>query len=156
MARFSNSSNNPFIASSERDFDDIHLASAITFHSREAANIAPVTSAISTDHGRPDTENVRDPLPAPKARLKRRHSYRDLAVAVVGGALLIGLMWLIVLKQETYLSLGVTTSCVAAFRLLMGSLMGSLEAVFAAMLQMQLFSSMVLVGAMMRNMSASY
>ncbi|KAL6695938.1 hypothetical protein J3F84DRAFT_348202 [Trichoderma pleuroticola] len=48
MGRFLGSPDDPFIASSERAHDDMFLTSAIMFHSKEAADIAPERSAVPT------------------------------------------------------------------------------------------------------------
>ncbi|KAL7956238.1 hypothetical protein V8C34DRAFT_326385 [Trichoderma compactum] len=154
MGRFYNSTDDPFIASSERVHDDIYLKSAITLHGKEAADIAPMEPAIPTGPWGKQTWTER--------KIHRKHERRDqkktflsrIGGAIVAGAFLIFPMWLMVLKQELYLSLGVTTGCVAAFGLLMALSMGSLDAVFAATFAYAAVLT-VFVGVMMQNTSSS-
>lgn len=61
-------------------------------------------------------------------------------------------MWLLVLKQELYIQLGVTTGCVSAFGLLMAWYLATLEAVFASTLAYSAVL-MVFVGVMMGNVA---
>ncbi|KAK4079533.1 hypothetical protein Trihar35433_638 [Trichoderma harzianum] len=152
MGRFYNSPDDPFTASSERIHDDIYLKSAITLHGKEAADIAPVETAIPTgpweDRHRQSAKSIANT----RGETQEKAFFSNWG-ALVGGAFVIFPMWLMVLKQEIYLSLGVTTGCVAAFGLLMALSMGSLDAVFAATFAYAAVL-MVFVGVVMQNTSS--
>ncbi|KAF3074906.1 hypothetical protein CFAM422_002666 [Trichoderma lentiforme] len=154
VCEFYNSPDDPFIASSARVHDDIYLKSAITLHGKEAADIAPVETAISTgpweDRHRQSAKSIANT----RGETQKKAFLSRIGGTVVGGAFLIFPMWLMVLKQEIYLSLGVTTSCAAAFGLLMALSIGSLDAVFAAIFAYAAIL-MVFVGVMMQNTSSS-
>lgn len=68
----------------------------------------------------------------------------------MGGAFLVAPMWLLALKQDLYLQLGITTGCVSIFGLLVAWYLSSLEAVFTACIAYAAVL-MVFVGAMIQN-----
>ncbi|PNP54164.1 hypothetical protein THARTR1_05371 [Trichoderma harzianum] len=154
MGRFLGSPDDPFIASSERAHDDMFLTSAIMFHSKEAADIALLETAIPTGPWEARRQKLVKPIASTRGETRKKAFLSRIGGAVVGGAFLIFPMWLMVLKQEIYLSLGVTTGCVAAFGVLMALSMGSLDAVFTATFAYAAVL-MVFVGVMMQNTGSS-
>lgn len=154
VCEFYNSPGDPFIASRARVYDNIYLKFAITLHSKEATDIAPVETAIPTgpweDRHRQSAKSIANT----RGETQKKAFLLRIGGAVVGGVFLIFPMWLMMLKQETYLSVSMTTGCVAAFGLLMALSMGSLDAVFAATFAYAAVI-MVLVGVMMQNTSSS-
>ncbi|EHK15438.1 uncharacterized protein TRIVIDRAFT_228472 [Trichoderma virens Gv29-8] len=154
MSRFHNSPDDPFIAASERIHDDIYLKSAITLHGRVASDVAPVETAIPTGPWEDRHKQSVKPIASTRGETRKKAFSSRIGGAVIGGTFFIGPMWLTALKQEIYLSLGVTTGCVVAFGLLMASFVGSLEAVFAATFAYAAVL-VVFVGVMMQNMSSS-
>ncbi|PKK45301.1 hypothetical protein CI102_8141, partial [Trichoderma harzianum] len=155
---FYNCPGDPFIAFNERAHGNIYLKSTITLHGKEAPDMAPVETPVETtiptgpweDRHRQSAKSIANM----RGETKKKALLSRIGGAVVGGAFLIFPMWLMVLKQEIYLSLGVTTGYVAAFGLLMALSMGSLDAVFAATFAYAAVL-MVFVGVMMQNTSSS-
>jgi hypothetical protein len=81
----------------------------------------------------------------------KRAFWSRAAGAGVGAAFLIGPMWPLVLKQDIYLQLGITTGCIIAFGSVMVFALDKLEAVFAATLGYAAVL-VVFVGVVMQNL----
>ncbi|RFU81439.1 hypothetical protein TARUN_751 [Trichoderma arundinaceum] len=151
MARFSSSPDDPFIASSERTHDDIFLTRAVTLYGKDAASIAPIESATRMGPWEDGHHQYVKPIAHTRGETQKKALLSRIWGGMIGGAFLIGPMWLLVMKQELYLSLGVTTGCVVGFGLLMAWTLGSLEAVFGATFAYAAVL-MVFVGVMMQNL----
>ena len=165
MAKFSRQHNDPFIASSEHSHDDILLFDAMIRKDKTVSNLGNPSDPdnlvylkeSATPTGPWETRSRHRgarPIASTRAEALRRALWSRIGGACVGGVFLIGPMWLLVLKQELYLQLGVTTGCVSAFGLLMACYLDTLEAVFAATLGYAAVL-MVFVGVVMGNVSSS-
>ncbi|KAK3400735.1 hypothetical protein B0T20DRAFT_347724 [Sordaria brevicollis] len=60
--------------------------------------------------------------------------WERVGAAVIGGAFLIGPMWILALKRDLFVHLGVATACVTAFGLSLSFYLKTVEGVFAATL----------------------
>lgn len=81
-----------------------------------------------------DGNGAMQPIGGTRGERLRRALWSRVTGALVGAAFLVGPMWLLALKQEIYLQLGVTTGCIVAFGLVMVVSLNTLDAVFAATL----------------------
>jgi hypothetical protein len=162
MAKFSGQRKDPFIASSERSQDNSLLQRAINYHSKfvnrydhhDPNNLIDLISSAAVTG---PWEDLRqdwngDAIANTRAEVNRRARWSRIGGACVGGGFLIAPMWLLVLKQELYIQLGVTTGCVSTFGLLMAWYLPTLEAVFASTLAYSAVL-MVFVGAIMGNIA---
>ncbi|KAL4902547.1 hypothetical protein BDW74DRAFT_180651 [Aspergillus multicolor] len=122
MAKYWGKASDPFIASSERAHDEHLLADALLRAEKTTADFREVfrDSAIPTGPWETGGGGGVQPLGTTRSAVLRRARCLRVAGALVGGAFFIGPMWLLALKRELYLQLGVATGCVsAAFGLLM-------------------------------------
>ena len=164
MAKFSRQPNDPYIASSERSHDNNLLQRAMNHRGKTASdwgNLSDPDNLVNLKKYAASTGPWEDPSAAlyasPIANTRgetlRRALWSRVGGACVGGIFLIGPMWLLVLKQQLYLLLGVTTGCVSAFGLLMAWYLNTLETVFMATLAYAAVL-MVFVGVVMGNVSS--
>jgi len=165
MAKFSRQRDDPFIASSERSHDNNLLQRAMNYRGKTASDLGDPSDPENLVHLKmsatptgpwevPSAGRGALPIANTRTEVVRRALWSRIGGACIGGAFLIGPMWLLVLKQELYLQLGATTGCVSAFGLLMAWYQGTLEAVFAATLEYAAVL-MVFVGVVMGNVSSS-
>lgn len=89
-------------------------------------------------------------IASPRPQTMKRAFWSRLLGAGIGGAFLIAPMWLLALRRELDLHLGVTTVCVSGFGFLMAWVLDRLEAVFAATLAYAAVL-MVCVGVMIQE-----
>ncbi|PIG82040.1 hypothetical protein AARAC_000143 [Aspergillus arachidicola] len=150
MARYSGKRNDPFIASSERVHDNYLLMREMARYGKTASDMEAFKER-ATPTGLWETgEGGAQPIGATRTETLKKGLWSRIAGALVGGAFLVGPMWLLALKQELYLQLGVTTGCVSLFGLLMAWYLSSLEAVFAASLAYAAVL-MVFIGVMIQE-----
>ncbi|KAM7210019.1 hypothetical protein V8F06_014598 [Rhypophila decipiens] len=83
----------------------------------------------------------------------KRAFWSRFAGAIIGGAFLVGPMWLLVLVRDRWVHLGVTTACVFAFGILASWFLSTLEGVFAATFAYAAVL-MVFVGVIMQEQNA--
>lgn len=132
-----------FVASSERYHDDYVPEKAIRKRSKDLSDFADPPHMTYEDmkhHALPTGpwKNDRNPEPLGGTRnasvkaLLRRNFWWRASGALVGGAFLVGLMRLLVLRRELYVHLGAATGFVSAFGFLMVCYMDQLEHVFAS------------------------
>lgn len=152
MGRFSGQRHDPFRVSSERD-QEKWVLDELMFHKlkdiRHFRWLKP--TARATGRWEMDREGPMRPIGGTRGEAFRRALWSRAAGALVGAAFLIGPMWPLVLKQDIYLQLGVTTGCIVAFGLVMVVALDTLEAVFAATLAYAAVL-MVFVGVVMESL----
>lgn len=158
MGRFSGQRHDPFRVSSER-FQERELLEKLlgTEKLKVVGNFCWLKDTASATG--PWEEPWKDkgemrPIGGTRGEAFRRALWSRVAGALVGAAFLIGPMWPLVLKQDIYLQLGVTTGCIVAFGSVMVFALGTLDAVFAATLAYAAVL-MVFVGVVMQSLSAS-
>lgn len=158
MTKFSKSPDDPFIASSERCHDNKTLRNVLLDYRLTPETLVGLladknrvtpTGPWESSQG----DNVRAITTTRGKAQKRALSIRIIG-AVLGGAFLIGPMWLVVLRRHIFLSLGVTTGCVTVFGLLMAFELGELGDVFTATFAYAAIL-MVFVGVMMQVLISS-
>lgn len=124
MTKVSQQKYDLFIVSSERAQDRAILGRAMLSggnldHTNEQKKAAIPTGPWE----RPDKNGRTEPIGGTRSanvnKLLHRAFWLRVGEAVVGGAFLIGPMWLIVLKRGMIFSLGATTVCVALFGLIL-------------------------------------
>ncbi|KAF4781124.1 hypothetical protein HER10_EVM0007567 [Colletotrichum scovillei] len=147
-----------FIASSERYHDNYVLDQVMRKHGvggRQFADPPRMTYESMKLHALPTGPWGNESFPEPlggtrnasaKAVLRRNFWFKIMG-ALVGGAFLVGPMWLLVLKRELYLNLGVATGFVFAFGFSMVGCVDRLDQVFASTLAYSAVL-MVFVGVM--------
>lgn len=136
MAKFSQQRGDPFIASSERLHDHILLSNAVDNKSQTPRDVNELKRhAIPTGPWEKKGENhgVKT-IANSRSEMWRRAFISRLSGALIGGAFLVGPMWLLALKRDVFVHLGVTTGCVAGFGCLMAWYLSTLEAVFVTTL----------------------
>ncbi|KAE8381188.1 hypothetical protein BDV26DRAFT_289679 [Aspergillus bertholletiae] len=131
MARYSGQRNDPFVASSERLHDNYLLMREMTWYGKTASDMEAFKARAIPTGPWETGEGGAQPIGATRTETLKRGLWSRIAGALVGGAFLVGPMWLLALKQELYLQLNVTTGCVSVFGILMAWYLSSLEAVFA-------------------------
>lgn len=133
MAKHSGKRNDPFIASSERLHDHYILEREMTRQGKIPDDFEALkATAILTGPWEKGNRAGAQPIYATRAETMKRGLFSRLAGALVGGAFLIGPMWLLALERDLYFQLGFTTGFVSAFGLLMAWYLNTLESVFAA------------------------
>lgn len=151
MGRFSGQRHDPFKVSSERAQDRWLLDQLITDRKGKLVRHFEYLKKTSVAAGPWESgRGSMRPIGGTRGEAFRRAFASRVAGGIVGAAFLIGPMWLLVLRQDIYLQLGVTTGCILAFSLVMVVALKTLEAVFAATLAYAAVL-MVFVGVVMQS-----
>ncbi|KAL2814810.1 hypothetical protein BJX63DRAFT_431199 [Aspergillus granulosus] len=133
MAKHSGKRNDPFIASSERLHDNHLLEREMGRQGKIPSDLEELKgSARPTGPWEKGNKGAAQPVYATRGETLKRGLLSRLAGALVGGAFLVGPMWLLALERDLYFQLGFTTGCVSLFGFLMAWSLDTLEAVFAA------------------------
>ncbi|KAJ0108160.1 hypothetical protein J7T55_000125 [Diaporthe amygdali] len=153
MGRFAGQRHDPFRVSSERFQEKILLDRVAIRLGKTVADFTHLQPEALATGPWEDGESVMRPIGGTRGETFRRALWSRIASTLVGAAFLIGPMWLLVLNQNLYLQLGVTTGCVVMFGLVMVAALETLEAVFAATLAYAAVL-MVFVGVVMDGLKA--
>ncbi|KAH8427875.1 uncharacterized protein LDX57_005580 [Aspergillus melleus] len=151
MTKYSGHENDPFIVSSERRHDEHLLSYFIGGYGKSTRDLEALKEhAIPTGPWEKNSKYGVRPIGATRSHIRKKGLWSRIVGAFVGGAFLVAPMWLLALRQELYLQLGITTGCVSIFGLLAAWYLSSLEAVFTACIAYAAVL-MVFVGAMIQN-----
>lgn len=159
MGRFSGQRHDPFRVSSERYQERKLLERLLQTEKLKAVGDFCWLKDTATPTGpweepwEPGKGGMR-PIGGTRGEAFRQALWSRAAGALVGAAFLIGPMWPLVLKQDIYLQLGMTTGCIIAFGSVMVFALRTLEAVFAATLAYAAVL-MVFVGVVMQSVGRS-
>ncbi|KAI0883759.1 uncharacterized protein GGS22DRAFT_25516 [Annulohypoxylon maeteangense] len=130
-----------FIASSERNQDDVHLEAAMMNASRGVDDFKAIDQELALPTGPWEVVPI-DGKPIPIAgtrnagvqNLLRRALVTRLFLALLGSAFLIGPMWLLALERDLIFDLGTTTVAVTIFGLFLAFVVDKGDQVFAGTL----------------------
>ncbi|KAJ4393019.1 hypothetical protein N0V93_002225 [Gnomoniopsis smithogilvyi] len=137
MGRFSRERHDPFVVSSERDQDKWALDKLIGIEAKHKLGVHQcrwlMRNAKAVGTWEVDKNDMR-PIGGTRGEAFTRAWETRTLGALVAAAFLLGPMWALVLNQDIYLHLGVTTGCIVAFGLVMVVALKTLDAVFASTL----------------------
>lgn len=136
MAKFSQQSNDPFIASQEREHDGYLLLDALTREGITPSNLNEhKTYAIPTGPWeRCAPGQGAQPIVGTRSESLKRAALSRISAALVAAVFLVGPMWVLVLHQEVFFQLGFTTACVLAFGMLVAWYLDTVDKVFSVTL----------------------
>ncbi|KAK2599809.1 hypothetical protein N8I77_011532 [Diaporthe amygdali] len=134
IARFRGQRHDPFRVSSERFQEKILLDRVGMRCGKIVDDLQHLQPGALATGPWEDGESVMRPIGGIRGEALRWALWLRIASTLIGIGFLIGPMWGLVLNQNVYLQLGVTTGCVVVFGLVMVAALPTLEAVFAATL----------------------
>jgi hypothetical protein len=134
MAKFSRRSDDPFIASSERQHDHILILNAMNLTGKTARDLNERKArAIPTGPWENSTSGAQ-PVGGTRTEALSRALWSRIGAALLGGIFLVGPMWALSLRREAIFQLGFTTGCVFSFALLVAWYASTADVVFTATL----------------------
>lgn len=154
MGRFSTQPSDPFRISSERAQERWVLDEMMKLKLKRVRHFRWCKPMAKPTGPWEDGRGAMQPVGGTRGEAFRRAVWSRAVSALVGAAFLIGPMWILVLKQDIYLQLGLTTGCIAIFGLVMVVALSTIEAVFTATLAYAAVL-MVFVGVVMQSLGGS-
>ncbi|EAA30345.2 hypothetical protein GE21DRAFT_10610 [Neurospora crassa] len=159
MGKYARTSNDPFIATSQRLYDKKFLEAAMTrngykmpedflppprqqYEQQLPQHEAPIPlierlkrhSVPTGPWERDNTDKPARTLISTRTKAWKRAYWTRIGAALIGGTFLIAPMWILALQRNLFVHLGVATACIAAFGISISLYLETVDGVFAATL----------------------
>lgn len=159
MGKYARTSNDPFIATSQRLYDKKFLEAAMTkngykmpedflppprqqYEQQLPQHEAPIPlierlkkhSVPTGPWERDNTDKPARTLISTRTKAWKRAYWTRIGAALIGGTFLIAPMWILALQRNLFVHLSVATACIAAFGISISLYLETVDGVFAATL----------------------